>query len=167
MVLLQTPNSRLLFQAEAFNDPAVQHRFAQRFDQLGIQSTRIEFLTSMPRERILLNYCKVDIALDPFPCAGGTTTCESLWMGVPVVTLLGDRFGGRHSASHLSTVGLSQLIAQGPEQYLMIVRDLCADLPALAKLRAGLREQMKASPMCDGPRFAKNFENLLFEIIDF
>jgi predicted O-linked N-acetylglucosamine transferase (SPINDLY family) len=64
-------------------------------------------------------------------------------------------------------VGLSQLIAQDPEQYLKIVLDLSTDLPALANLRAGLREQIKASPMCDGPRFPKNFENLLFEIIDF
>ena len=164
-VLLQTPNSRLLFQAQAFNDPAVQQRYAHRFAQLGIQSSRIDFLTSMPRERILHNYCSVDISLDPFPCAGGTTTCESLWMGVPVVTLLGDRFGGRHSASHLSTVGLSQLIAQDPEQYLKIVRDLCADLPHLAKLRAGLREQMKASPMCDGPRFARNFCDVISSVL--
>ena len=165
-VLLNTPNSRLLFQAEAFNDPAVQQRYSQRFAQLGIQSSRIDFLTSMPRERILLNYCNVDISLDPFPCAGGTTTCESLWMGVPVVTLLGDRFGGRHSASHLSNVGLSQLIAQDPEQYLKIVRDLCADLPHLAKLRAGLREQMKASPMCDGPRFARNFCDVIDSVLN-
>ena len=165
-VMLQTPNSRLLFQAQAFNDPAVHQRYSQRFAQLGIQSSRIDFLTSMPRERILLNYCNVDISLDPFPCAGGTTTCESLWMGVPVVTLLGDRFGGRHSASHLSTVGLSQMIAQDPEQYLRIVRDLCANLPALAKLRAGLREQMKASPMCDGPRFARNFCDVIYSVLN-
>ncbi len=166
-VLEQTPQSRLMFQAKAFNDPEVIARYADKFAQRGIESVRIDFIAGCTRQQILQNYCNVDISLDPFPCAGGTTTCESLWMGVPVVTLLGDRFGGRHSASHLSNVGLSQLIAQDPEQYLKIVRDLCADLPALAKLRAGLREQMKASPMCDGPLFAKNFEKLLFEIIDF
>jgi protein O-GlcNAc transferase len=166
MVLQQTPQSRLMFQAKAFNDPEVIRRYSDKFFQRGIESVRIDFIAGCTRQQILQNYCKVDIALDPFPCAGGTTTCESLWMGVPVVTLLGDRFGGRHSASHLSTVGLSQLIAQDPEQYLNIVRDLCADLPHLAKLRAGLQEQMKASPMCDGPRFAKNFEKLLFEIIN-
>jgi len=165
-VMLQTPNSKLLFQAQAFNDPAVQQRYVQRFAQLGIQSSRIDFLTSMPRERILLNYCNVDISLDPFPCAGGTTTCESLWMGVPVVTLLGDRFGGRHSASHLSNVGLSQLIAQDSEQYLKIISDLCTDLPALAKLRAGLRDQMKASPMCDGSRFARNFCDVIYSVLN-
>lgn len=164
-VLCLVPTSRLLFQAQAFNDEAVLQRYKRKFAERGIDLERIDFISGTSRAKILKNYCKVDIALDPFPCAGGTTTCESLWMGVPVVTLLGERFGGRHSASHLSTAGLKHLIALDSEQYLAIVQSLCADLPALARLRAGLRDQMKASPLCDGPRFARNFEELISGII--
>jgi predicted O-linked N-acetylglucosamine transferase (SPINDLY family) len=86
-------------------------------------------------------------------------------MGVPVVTLLGDRFGGRHSASHLSAVGLQGMVAQGARQYLEIVRTLCADMQALSQLRSGLRDQMLRSALCDGPRFAYNFEKIISSII--
>ena len=166
-VLLQNPSSRLMFQAKAFNDSEMVQRYRAKFAQRGVGAARIDFLAGGSRQQILHNYCQFDIALDPFPCAGGTTTCESLWMGVPVVTLLGERFGGRHSASHLSTAGLKHLIALDSQQYLAIVQSLCADLPALARLRAGLRDRMKASPLCDGTRFARNFEELISGIIEF
>jgi len=164
-VLAQEPTSRLLFQAQAFNDDAVLQRYRAQFVERGVDLSRIDFLPGASRMQILQNYGRVDIALDPFPCAGGTTTCESLWMGVPVVTLLGDRFGGRHSASHLSAVGLQGMVAQGARQYLEIVRTLCADMQALSQLRSGLRDQMLRSALCDGPRFAYNFEKIISSII--
>jgi predicted O-linked N-acetylglucosamine transferase (SPINDLY family) len=160
-VLGQVPGSRLKFQAQAFNDPEVVERYARKFEDLGVDLGRIDFLPGMSRQQVLNNYGQIDIALDPFPCAGGTTTCEALWMGVPVVTLIGDRFGGRHSASHLRAAGLSQIVANNQADYLGVVERLSQDLPALAKLRAGLREQMRASPLCDGPRFARDFGDLV------
>jgi len=165
-LLLHLPRSRLLFQAKAFNDSETLHRFQDKFSGRGVDLSRVDFLLGTSRQQILQNYLKVDIALDPFPCAGGTTTCESLWMGVPVVTLQGDRFGGRHSASHLSAVGLERFIAQDVPEYLKIVSQLSLDLPSLAQIRSTLRGQMRASALCDGPRFTRNFEALIGSIIN-
>lgn len=164
-LLKRVPTARLFFQAMAFNDLSARQKYLQAFGQLGIDSSRIELLPATNPVGILDNYRRIDIALDPFPCAGGTTTCESLWMGVPVISLLGDRFGGRHSASHLTNVGLGSLVAGNSEEYLVIASSLASDLQALADLRAGLREQMRASPLCDGKRFARYFAELLDSVL--
>ena len=103
-------------------------------------------------------YRQIDIGLDPFPCNGGTTTCDALWMGVPVVTLAGRTAVGRGGVSVLRNVGLPELIAETPEQYVQIAAALAGDLPRLAELRRTLRERMRASPLMDAPRFARNVE---------
>lgn len=160
-LLRRIPNARLHFQAKAFNDEAIKLHYAELFQAAGIDVTRIDFLPATNKTGILNNYRAIDIALDPFPCAGGTTTCESLWMGVPVITLLGDRFGCRHSASHLHNVGLQNCIATNSEQYLQLAQSLAADITSLANLRAVLREKLSSSALCDGALFARNFaENL-------
>lgn len=164
-VLGRMPAARLLFQAKAFNDSQVVERYARVFASHGVDKSRIDFLPATDKQGILNNYRRIDIALDPFPCAGGTTTCEALWMGVPVVTLLGDRFGGRHSASHLNNVGLSNLIADDPKQYIEVAHVLASDLPALKVMREQLRNRMLVSPLCDGPRFAKHFKEILLSVI--
>ncbi|MFA7270898.1 MAG: tetratricopeptide repeat protein [Sterolibacterium sp.] len=160
-LLASVPNSRLFFQAKAFNDARTVEHIAKAFEDYGIDRCRIDFLPARQPQEILANYRHIDIALDPFPCAGGTTTCEALWMGVPVVSLLGDRFGGRHSASHLTNVGLSNLVATDKTGYLFAARTLASDLSALAAIRKQLRQDMLASPLCDGKRFAENFAMLL------
>ena len=159
------PGARLLFQAKAFNDSQVVDRYARLFENHGVNASRIDFLPSTTMRGILNNYRRIDIALDPFPCAGGTTTCEALWMGVPVISLLGDRFGGRHSASHLSNVGLPDLIAFDPKQYLELAHSLASDLPALKAIREQLRNRLLASPLCDGPRFARHFAEMLLSVM--
>ncbi len=106
-------------------------------------------------------YRQVDIALDPFPFGGGVTTCDALWMGVPVVVCPGETFAGRHSLSHLSNAGLTETIARDLDQYVEIAAALAGDLPRLAVLRAGLRERVAASPLCDGKRFAGNLATIL------
>jgi predicted O-linked N-acetylglucosamine transferase (SPINDLY family) len=164
-VLQRVPTARLFFQARAFNDRTARERYAKAFAGLGVDPERIDFLPATSPQGMLANYGRFDIALDPFPCTGGTTTCESLWMGVPVVTLLGDRFGGRHSASHINNVGLGQLIAASPEQYLDIAVSLAADTLALAEIRQGLRGRMRVSPLCDGQRFANDFADLLLGVL--
>ena len=99
-----------------------------------------------------------DIGLDPFPCNGGTTTCDALWMGVPVVTLAGRTAVGRGGVSILSNLGLPELIAQTPQQYIQIASDLPMDAARLGELRRTLRQRMRASPLMNAPRFARNVE---------
>ena len=103
-------------------------------------------------------YDRVDIALDPFPYNGTTTTCEALWMGVPVVTLRGDRHAGRVGASLLSQIGLTDLIADSVEEYVEIAVALAGDPGRLADLRRSLRPRLAASPLCDGRAFARKIE---------
>ena len=107
---------------------------------------------------------QVDVALDPFPFSGSATTCEALWMGVPVVTCPGETFASRHSLSHLSNVGLTETIARDLDEYVELAVSLAGDLPRLAVLRAGLRQRMAASPLCDGKRFATNLVSMLHDV---
>ncbi|MGD0465031.1 MAG: hypothetical protein ABSB74_21315, partial [Tepidisphaeraceae bacterium] len=103
-------------------------------------------------------YHRVDLALDTYPYHGTTTTCEALWMGVPVVSLAGRTHASRVGVSLLSNVGLPEFIARTPQQYVQIATGLAGDLPRLAELRRTLRPRMQASPLMDAPRFARNVE---------
>jgi len=109
----------------------------------------------------LEGYRDVDIALDPFPFTGSTTTFESLWMGVPVVTLAGDHMAARWGASILRAAGLDELITDSQAAYVATATALAGDRSRLAGLRSTLRERVAASPLCDGPRAARHFERSL------
>ncbi len=125
-----------------------------------LEAARIDLLGSVASTRDhLASYSNVDIALDTFPYNGTTTTCETLWMGVPVVALLGDRHAGRVSASLLTTVGLPELVAESEDDYVEKAVGLAGDPRRRSELRAGLRERMRSSPLCDAERFARNVEN--------
>jgi predicted O-linked N-acetylglucosamine transferase (SPINDLY family) len=100
----------------------------------------------------------VDVILDTFPYTGGTTTCHALWMGVPVISMTGPTATARGGASLLAAVGLEQFIAQDAEHYVAIASRLAADMQHLASVRAGLRQRMSASPLCDAGRFTRNLE---------
>jgi protein O-GlcNAc transferase len=126
------------------------------FAELGIAAARIELRGSSGHRAFMAEYGQIDIVLDPFPYSGGLTTCEALWMGVPTVTLPGEIFASRHSMSHLSNVGLSDWVARDVQDYVELAVAKAADLAALAELRAGLRPRVKASPLCDAPRFGRN-----------
>jgi predicted O-linked N-acetylglucosamine transferase (SPINDLY family) len=128
------------------------------FDQRGIASNRLTFVGVLPTEQYFELYRQIDLALDPFPYCGGTTTCDALWMGVPVVSLAGRTAVGRGGLSILSNVGLPELVARDTEQYVQIAAHLAADRPRLADLRATLRQRMQESPLMDAPRFARNVE---------
>lgn len=112
----------------------------------------------------LARYHEADIALDPFPYNGMTTTCEALWMGVPVVALIGDLPVSRASFSLLSNVGLPELAATSAEEYVRLAAELARDLPRLSALRSSLRDRVKASPLLDAQRFARNLETAFREI---
>jgi protein O-GlcNAc transferase len=160
-ILQRVPRSRLVLKYYAMSHPEVSGRLRGMFADHGIAPERLVFLGSSSHVRQLEHYGEVDIALDPFPYGGGLTTLEALWMGVPVVTRPGETFAGRHSLSHLSSVGLTTTIARDLDDYVEIAAGLAADLPALARLRAGLRERMAASSVCDGERFTRDFERIV------
>ncbi|RXK53027.1 tetratricopeptide repeat protein [Oleiharenicola lentus] len=149
-VLAAVPGSRLLLKGRGFGDEAVRQRYFERFAAAGLPVQRIEFLerTAKTDDHLAL-YGRVDISLDTFPYHGTTTTCEALWMGVPVVTLMGDRHVARVSGSLLTAIGRGEWVAQTPEDYLRIATELAADPLKLAAIRAGLREEVRNSPLGD------------------
>lgn len=162
-VLSQVPGSRLLIQTFALKDAATRDAFAGRCAAAGIAADRLELRGPTPHDELLRAYHEVDIALDPFPYSGGLTTCETLWMGVPVVTFPGATFAGRHSTSHLNNVGLAELVASDLGDCIGRVVALAGDGARLEGLRQGLRARMAASPLCNAPRFARAFERALRE----
>jgi predicted O-linked N-acetylglucosamine transferase (SPINDLY family) len=124
----------------------------------GIAPERVAFSGYLRRRGYLSLYHQTDIGLDPFPYNGMTTTCDALWMGVPVLTLPGKTPASRACLTVLSTLGLQELAASSEEEYVRIAVGLAGNLPRLAELRAALRSRMKASPLTDAPRFARNVE---------
>jgi predicted O-linked N-acetylglucosamine transferase (SPINDLY family) len=158
--LLRTiPRARLLLKNKSLNDPATRERYAALLKDRDIQPERIELLGSQPSlTEHLAIYNRVDIGLDTFPYNGTTTTCESLWMGVPVITLAGQVHASRVGLSLLSQAGLGEFIASEPARYIAIARELSADLDRLEKLRATLRQLMEGTSLCDGKRFTQNLE---------
>jgi protein O-GlcNAc transferase len=159
-LLSRVPGSRLILKYRTvFEIPDVQRRLIGAFGAHGIEASRIVFAGGdLPRGQHLALVGEVDIALDPFPFNGCTTTFEALWMGVPVVTLAGRRFLGRMGASFITHVGLPELVAADADAYLGIAAGLAADPERLAALRAGLRERVLASPLCDAQRYARSVD---------
>jgi predicted O-linked N-acetylglucosamine transferase (SPINDLY family) len=139
----------------------VRQSIHARFAAHGIEAERLILEDFVPRAEYLAAYHKVDIALDPFPYTGGTTTVEALWMGVPVLTLAGERFLSRQGVGLLMNAGLSEWVATDPEDYVTRARSHANHLPNLSALRAGLRQQVLTSPIFDAPRFAQHFEAAL------
>ncbi|MCX7172460.1 MAG: peptide-binding protein, partial [Proteobacteria bacterium] len=127
----------------------------------GIGAERLILEGPEPREQYLAAYQRVDIGLDPFPFPGGTTSVESLWMGVPVLTHSGKRFLSRQGIGLLKNAGLGDWIAVDGEDYVKRASAQAGDLQGLADLRKGLRQQVVASPLCDAARFAGYFEAAL------
>ena len=154
--LLKTmPQSRLLLHAKIGSH---RDRVRDFFSEQGISPERLLFAEMVPTSEYFQLYGKVDVALDPFPYNGGTTTFDAMWMGVPVVSLAGQTSVGRAGLSILSNVGLEALVARDVDEYVLIARDLANDLPRLAQLRECLRQRMEVSPLMDSPRFARNIE---------
>ncbi|MDR3405574.1 MAG: tetratricopeptide repeat protein [Chthoniobacter sp.] len=155
-VLTEVKGSRLLFLS-----PRGSHRqqTVELLGREGIEAQRIEFCEPRPRRQYLELYGKVDIALDPFPYNGHTTSLDALWMGVPVVSLVGERAVSRAGLSQLTNLGLPELVAHTEDEYVAIATRLAHDLPRLTELRATLRGRMEASVLMDAPRFARQIED--------
>jgi predicted O-linked N-acetylglucosamine transferase (SPINDLY family) len=157
-ILHAVPNSKLLLKTKRMETEFAQEHIITGFASHGISANRLIFEGGEKHQAFMDVYNRIDIALDPHPYTGGLTTCEALWMGVPVVTLPGETFAGKHAATHLTNAGLPEWIAASDDEYVAIAQKWATDIPALAELRAGLRDKVAASPLVDGPKFAKNFE---------
>ena len=159
-VLSEVPRSRLILKAPQFKDAETRERLAAAFAEAGFGLDRLELLApSATTAGHLRCYDRVDIALDPLCYSGAATTCEALWMGVPMVTLRGDRHAARVGASILNGAGLPALIAATAEQYIDIAKALAHDLDQLAALRGSLRARLTASSLCRADSFASAVEN--------
>jgi predicted O-linked N-acetylglucosamine transferase (SPINDLY family) len=155
-VLQAVPGSRLVVLAPVGRCRDSVHGLFQR---AGIAGDRVAFVARTDLRAYLERYHEIDVGLDPFPYNGHTSTLDSLWMGVPVVTLAGRTAVGRGGVSILSNVGLPELIARTPEEYVAIAVGLAGDLPRLRALRAGLRARMEISPLRDARQFAAGIES--------
>lgn len=160
-VLAAVPGSRLIVKAGALSDPATRAHTLARMAQAGLPAGRVEVLGLTDQAANLATYGRIDIGLDTWPYSGGVTTLEALWMGIPVVTLAGRAWFGRHSACHLTVAGVPELVAADADGYVAIAAGLAGDRDALARLRAGLRQKVAASPLCDGAGYAAALEESL------
>lgn len=158
-VLRRVTGSRMVVKAPGLDDPPTRERLLQQFEHHGISRDRLAlFGITTPLSRFLGEYARIDVALDSVPYGGGTTTCEALWMGVPVVTLAGRHFYERMGASISTHAGLPELVATSEDEYVRTATYLARDLPYLEELRHSLRERVRVSPLCDGPAYARSLE---------
>jgi protein O-GlcNAc transferase len=163
-ILRRVPNSQILLKFRGYEQPPVRERVQVEFAQRSIPPGRILFEGWSPYRELLETYHRIDIALDTQPYSGGLTTCEALWMGVPVVTLPGKTFAGRHSTSHLASAGYPQFIANDWPGYMDIAAHWANRVDDLALLRSQMRDRMRQSPLCDAPTFAADLLSVLQQV---
>lgn len=158
-LLRTTPDTRLLLKNTALDITAVRQTLMERFTRQGVEPERLILRGRSPHAQMLAEYGEVDIALDTFPYNGGLTSCECLWMGVPIVALEGERMIARQTAAMLRLLGLDDWVARTPEEYLDIARHKSRQILEVTDLRARLRKLMIASTLCDAERFTRQLES--------
>lgn len=163
-IMASVPGSRLFLKYRQLNENTMQQEVIKRFAAHGIDPRRLIMEGHDSRDDYLAAYRRVDIGLDPFPFPGGTTTAESLWMGVPVLTLTGERFLSRQGVGLLLNAGLPEWVASDHADYVGRAVSYAANLERLAELRGRLRNQVLSSPVFDAARFARHFEAALRDI---
>jgi predicted O-linked N-acetylglucosamine transferase (SPINDLY family) len=155
-LLLSVDRSRLVILAAAV--PSLGEYLTRTFQSHGVGAERFTLADRRPRDEYLKLVSQVDIALDPFPMNGHTTTCDALWQGVPVVTLAGRTYAQRFGSSAHVNLSVQELIAQSPQQYVEVAARLAGDVERLTELRGTLRQRMAASPLLDFAGFTRNLE---------
>ena len=159
-ILRAVPGSRLCFKSPALNSSFLRNRFRNMFHENSIEEGRVDLVESSSHRDYLAYYGNIDIVLETFPFTGNTTTADSLWMGVPVPTLVCEGFTGRFGLTILTAFGLNDLIAYDLDEYVAIVAGLAGDIRRLTALRSTLRRKMESSTLCDGKAFARDMEGL-------
>jgi predicted O-linked N-acetylglucosamine transferase (SPINDLY family) len=155
-ILAARPDARLLLGSA--NEESLREDMRSRFAQCGIDPDRIVFEPWRPMAEFLALHHGIDLALDPFPYNGGTTSCHALWMGVPLVTLAGDRTVSRCGASVLARAGLENLVAQDEDDYFECAIHMLSDLPALDELRRSMRDRILSTPGNDAIEVTRHLE---------
>jgi protein O-GlcNAc transferase len=163
-ILLRVPASRLIVKNAALAVAGARAALERRFADRGVAPGRIELRSRSPHAAMLAEYADVDLALDTFPYNGGLTSCEALWMGVPMVALEGERMISRQTAAILRLIGGDSFIARTRSEYVDVAVRWTRALERLAALRSSLRERMRSSALCDGERFARDLEGVLRSI---
>jgi len=158
-ILRQNPTSRLVMRNRPFADEATRNLYQQHFERCGIEPGRLDLLGPCSHIEYFQSYAQVDITLDPFPYNGGTTTCESLAMGVPVVNLRGDRFVSRLGSTILHNAGLDDLITHSQAEYIEKAVELGRNPARLAEMRTNMRQKLAASTLFDTAGFTKKLES--------
>ncbi|MBT9613604.1 MAG: tetratricopeptide repeat protein [Burkholderiales bacterium] len=159
-VLKAVPNSKLLLKYKAaFGVASVKARYLSLFETCGITADKLILVGAMETlSQHLDRYSEIDIALDTFPFTGSTTTFEALWMGVPVITLAGNTMVSRWSTAMLHKIKLDELVAYSANEYIAIAQRLAGDTAHLSELRAGMRERVVRSPLCDAAARTRQIE---------
>jgi len=155
-ILREVPDSRLVL--ATIPAGSARQRLLDVFAAHGVAAARVTFYNRLPQERFRALHREIDVALDAFPCNGGGTTCESLWLGVPVLTLCGEIFQSRAGLSLLSAVGMRECIAASGDEYVARALALARDPEKLQRMRAALPAQFARSPLVDGAGFVRNLE---------
>jgi protein O-GlcNAc transferase len=155
-LLRAVPGSRLLLLAGGGS--RTDQRLRDQFRECGSDGNQLQLVGRLPRDRYLELYQQIDIVLDSFPYNGGVTTCDALWMGVPVITLAGNSYVSRQGVSLLSNLNMRDWIAETPEDYVALAVAWGNNWEELRQLRSGLRERMRRSPLCDGESFTRRLE---------
>jgi protein O-GlcNAc transferase len=164
-LLRAVPNARLFLKGNALGEVARNAPIVEHFARLDIDPKRLEFSSGDSTVRAHLeSYARVDIALDPFPYNGVTTTCEALWMGVPVVTLAGRAHAGRTGVTLLTHAGFPQWVASSVPDYVSIGAKLASDLEGLAGVRGRLRDAVRHSPLTDAEAHTRAVERAFREM---
>ncbi|MAO63645.1 MAG: hypothetical protein CL666_01465 [Balneola sp.] len=163
-IMNRVPKSKLFLKSKQYDTEVLRERIIETMKACGISEERLKFEGQSPHDELLGSYNSVDIALDPWPYSGGLTTCEALWMGVPVITKPGPTFAGRHSATHLQNAGFPEWIVDTWDKYIEKAVELASDTGNLAEIRTGIREKVANSPVCDGERFGAHLSNAFREM---
>ncbi|MGJ4748601.1 hypothetical protein ACQV5M_19725, partial [Leptospira sp. SA-E8] len=159
-ILAEVPNSHLLIEGRNFDKPEFVDEYRARCDRLGIDTTRLTLLVVDSRNQYL-TYHKIDIALDPFPLVGGTTSSDLVWMGVPLITMNGDSLGARMGVGILAHLGKHEWIARSPDDYVNIAVRLAQNVEELNRIRLGLRDEVEASVLMREDVYMTEFGNAL------
>jgi predicted O-linked N-acetylglucosamine transferase (SPINDLY family) len=159
-VLREVPDSRLIIKSKGATSTLFSERIAGFRERHQIATERVQLIDFVPQNEHYQHFGKLDISLDSYPYSGTTTTCESLWMGVPVVTLYGNGHLSRVGLSLMTSMGLPELAAGNADDFVTAAKNLASDIPRLAALRAGMRQRMQQSPLGDGPGLARNLESI-------
>lgn len=162
-VLAAVPDSRLVLKAPSFSDEGAKRIFGERLQALGVDLARVEFRGPVGLTDMMAEYADIDIALDPVPYNGGTTSLQAMWMGVPVLTQMGAHFVSRMGASFMTAAGLPEWVAKDDDDYVAVAQRMASDRKALLALKKGLRDRLQKIPAWDVVAHTRALEQLIHD----